>query len=83
MLLVEGWQELHEHEQQDSKSMTLDYIHLQQEHRVSASSMPCLQDSMRHAVHTLTSSSEVAAMHVCLCNGADGELLYSSLVLLR
>ncbi|KAF6259431.1 hypothetical protein COO60DRAFT_1009596 [Scenedesmus sp. NREL 46B-D3] len=43
MLLVEGWQELHEHEQQDSKSMTLDYIHLQQEHRVLKSNLKTLK----------------------------------------
>jgi hypothetical protein len=64
MLLVEGWQDLHEHEQQEIKSMKLDYIHLQQEHRVSTSSVPCLQDSLlpgnAHASHKQGSSQ-----HAC------------------
>jgi hypothetical protein len=61
MLLVEGWQDLHEQEQQEIKSLTLDYIHLQQEHRVSAASMPCLQDSLLSGRHASRGSRHIAS----------------------
>jgi hypothetical protein len=67
MLLVEGWQDLHEHEQQEIKSMTLDYIHLQQEHRVSAT-MPCLQDSLHSGTRMLPTHLLIASMHAPACN---------------
>ncbi|WIA10611.1 hypothetical protein OEZ85_010793 [Tetradesmus obliquus] len=43
MLLVEGWQDLHQQEQQEIKSLTLDYIHLQQEHRALKSNLKTLK----------------------------------------
>jgi hypothetical protein len=46
MLLVEGWQDLHGQEQQEIESLAQDYIKLQREHRVRASSVPSLQDSL-------------------------------------